>query len=243
MEIFWRLIFGHMLGDFTFQTNFINRWKRKSLVGLLVHCGMHPLFYVILTWPYLDQFWVENVFFRLTGWWCIAIIFFSHLLEDWWRVYTIYKYGMPDNTVFLAWDQIIHLTVIFAIAPLAAGSAGTAGFFPETWPVLGVLFVAVTHTCTVVIYFLEKDLQGGTYPGDDEKYLAMAERLILALCFLFPGPAGAAALASAWLCVMFFLRRRRLFDLTTFTFYMGAIISIACGLAARALYYAPGAIP
>ena len=42
--------------------------------------------------------------------------------------------------------------------------------------------------------------------------MAMAERLILALCFLFPGPAGAAGLAAVWLCVMFFLRRKRLFE-------------------------------
>ena len=55
--------------------------------------------------------------------------------------------------------------------------------------------------------------------------------------FLFPDPRGAASLAAAWLCVMFFLRRKRLFDLTTFTFYMGAVIAVACGLAARALYY------
>ncbi|MEK7786745.1 MAG: DUF3307 domain-containing protein [Chloroflexota bacterium] len=238
MEIFWRLMFGHLLSDFTFQTNFINRWKRTSFAGLLVHCVMHPLFYIALVWPYLDAYWVENVFFRLNGWTCIAIIFLTHLLEDWWRIYTINKYGMPDNTFFFTWDQVIHFTVIFAVAPLSMASAAYgAGFFPEKWSVLGCLFVLATHTCTVVIYFLEKDLQGADYPSNDEKYLAMAERLILALCFLFPGVAGAAGLATAWLCVMFFLRRKRLFDLTTFTFYMGAILAVACGLAARAIYY------
>jgi hypothetical protein len=237
MEIFWRLMFGHLLADFTFQTDFINRWKRTSFYGLLVHCLMHPAFYIVLCWPYLGEYWIDNPFVRLTGWACIAIVFATHLLEDWWRVFTIHEYGMPDNTVFFLWDQIIHYSVIFAVAPLAMASAGNTGFFPEKWPVLGCLFALVTHACTVMIYFLEKDMHGAEYPGTDEKYLAMAERLVLALCFLFPSPLGAGGLAAAWLAVMFLLRRTRMFDLTAFTFYMGAGISIVCGLAARAIYY------
>ena len=237
MEIFWRLLFGHMLADFTFQTNFINRWKRTSFVGLLAHCLMHPLFYVALVWPYLGDYWIDNAFLRLNGWTCLFLIFVSHLLEDWWRIYTIFKYGMPDNTVFFAWDQIIHYAVIFAVAPLAATTAAVTGFFPEKWPVLGVLFVLATHACTVLVYFLEKDLHGADYPGDDEKYLAMAERLILALCFLLPSVSGAAVAAAAWLGVMYFLRRKRLFDLTTFAFYGGTAIAVLCGLAARVVYY------
>lgn len=237
MEIFWRLLFGHMLADFTFQTNFINRWKRTSFWGLLAHCLMHPAFYVALCWPYLGEYWVENVLVRFNGWTCILIVFLVHWLEDWWRVYTIFKYNMPDDTVFFLWDQIIHYSVLFAVVPMAVGSAASSGFFPERWPVLGCLFVVVTHACTVLVYFLEKDIHGADYPGFDEKHLAMAERLVLALCFLFPSPAGAALLSAVWLGVMFFLRRRRLFDLSAFTFYMGAAISVLSGLAARAIYY------
>ncbi len=237
MEIFWRLMFGHLLADFTFQTNFINRWKRTSLYGLLAHCLMHPAFYVALCWPYLGERWIDNSFARLNGWACILIVFVTHLLEDWWRVFTIAHYGMPDNTVFLLWDQIIHYSVIFAVAPLAMAIAGNTSFFPEKWPVLGCLFVLITHGCTILVYFLEKDLHGVGFPGASEKYLAMAERLVLGLCFLFPSAAGAAALAVAWLGAMVFLRRRRLFDLTAFSFYLGAFLSAACGLAARAVYY------
>jgi len=237
MEIFWRLMFGHLLADFTFQTDFINRWKRTSFAGLLVHCLMHPLFYVILCWPYLREHWVSGPFFHINGWQCIAIIFLTHLLEDWWRVYAIAHYGMPDNTLFFVWDQVIHYSAIFAVVPLAFAGAGSTGFFPEKWPILGCLFVLVTHACTVMVYFLEKDFHGALFPGFDEKYLAMAERLVLALCFLFPGVVGAIGLSAVWLGVMFFLRRNRLFDLTAFTFYMGAGLSVICGLAARAVYY------
>ncbi len=237
MDIFWRLLFGHLLADFTFQTNFINKWKREKFMGLLVHCGMHPLFYVVLAWPYMNQYWIDNPFVRLNGWWCIAIIFATHLLEDWWRVFSIFKYGMPDNTIFFFWDQIIHLAVIFAVAPLAMSTAHQTGFFPEKWPVLGCLFVLATHACTVLIYFVEKDIHGADFPGDDLKYLAMAERLVLALVFLFPTPVGAGLLAAGWIALMFFLRRRRLFEMTTFTFYTGATIAVLCGLAARVVYF------
>jgi hypothetical protein len=238
MDIFWRLLFGHLLADFTFQTNFINRWKRSSMMGLFVHCVMHPLFYVALCWPFLGQYWIDNAFIRVNGWWCLAIIFATHYLEDWWRVYTIFKYNMPDNTVFFVWDQVIHGAVIFAVAPIAmSAGVGMAALFPEKWPVLGCLFVLVTHTCTVLVYFVEKDLHGAEFPGFDEKYLAMAERLVLAMCFLFPSALGAGLLAAGWLGVMFFLRRRRLFDMTAFTFYVGAALSVIFGLAARAVYY------
>jgi hypothetical protein len=237
MDIFWRLLFGHLLADFTFQTNYINRWKRTSFYGLLVHSLMHPAIYVVLCWPYLGEHWIENPFMRVNGWACLLLVFVTHLLEDWWRVYTIKRYGMPDNTVFFLWDQVIHYSVLFAVVPLAMTTAAGTGFFPEKWPVLGCLFVLITHACTVMVYFVEKDLHGAEFPGTDEKYLAMAERLVLGLCFLFPSALGAAALAAGWLGVMFFLRRRRLFDLTAFSFYAGTALSVACGLAARAVYY------
>jgi hypothetical protein len=237
MEIFWRLLFGHMLADFTFQTNFINRWKRTSFYGLLVHCLMHPAFYVLLCWPYLGERWIDNPFMRLNGWECLLIVFATHLLEDWWRVFTINKYGMPDNTIFFLWDQIIHYSVIFAVAPLSMSGRPVSGYFPEKWPVLGCLFVLVTHTCTVMLYFLEKDLHGADFPETGEQYMTMAERLVLALCFLFPGLGGAVLLAAAWLIVMFVLRHRKLFDLTPFTFYAGIGASVMLGLAARAVFY------
>lgn len=237
MDIFWRLIFGHLLADFTFQTDAINRWKRDSFWGLLVHCGMHPLFYLILCRPFLGDAWIQAPMLTLNGWACLTIIFVTHLLEDWWRVYGIKRLGMPDNTAFFAWDQVIHYSVIFAVAPLARAVPEGVGWFPEKWPVLGCLFVLVTHATTVIVYFVEKDLHGARFPGFDEKYLAMAERLVLAMCFLFPSLAGAFVLAAAWLGVMIFLRRTRIFDLSALTFYLGSALSAACGLAARRIYY------
>lgn len=226
-----------MLADFTFQTNYINRWKRESMAGLLAHVGMHPLFYLVLCWPFLGGDWMQVSRFALNGWACLAVITLSHFLEDWWRVFAIKRYGMPDNTVFFLWDQFIHLAFLAMVAPIAARAAFAPGYFPEKWPVLGCLFVLTTHACTVLAYFVEKDLYGAEFPGDDEKYLAMAERLVLALCFLFPSRGGAVVLIGAWLGVMLYLRRARLFDSSGFTFYVGAAIACLCGVAARTIYY------
>jgi hypothetical protein len=239
MEIFWRLAFGHLLADFTFQTDFINHWKRTSTKGLLAHCLMHPVFYAALCWPFLNQVWVDFalVGLRLNGWACVVLIFLTHLLEDWWRVFAIDRYRMPDNAAFFLWDQVVHASVLVAVAPLAITSTALGGFFPEKWPVLGCLFVLATHAGTVAVYFVEKDANGADFPGFDEKYLAMSERLVLALCFLLPNVVTAAAFGAGWFAATEWLRRRRVFDLTPISFYGGAAVACCCGLAARVVYY------
>ncbi len=236
MLIFWRLLFGHLLADFTFQTNFVNRWKRTSRWGMLVHCLMHPALYAALTWPYLGWTWVKLPGLPLTGWACVLIVFAAHYLEDQWRVFTIFKYHTPDNTLYFVWDQVIHYAVIFAVIPLGV-QAPDAALMPEKWPLYGILFVLVTHASTVFVYFIEKDLYGRAFPGAGEKYLSMAERLVLALLLLVPGHVW-PLLALGWLSFMHYLRARRLMDLSWLSFYLGGGAALLCGLAGRLIYYA-----
>lgn len=235
MVIFWRLLFGHLLADFTFQTNFINRWKRSSLWGMLAHCATHPLFYIALTWPYLREPWIDTRFFALPGWSCILIVFLAHFIEDQWRVFTIFKFSTPDNTLYFLWDQIIHYAVIFAVIPVGLRNPNVT-LMPEAWPILGCLFVLVTHACTVLVYFVEKDFYGRLFPNSQEKYFSMVERLILSGICLIPGNAW-PLMALAWLSVMHLLRSRRYFDLSWFSFYLGGFVAALCGIAARIVYY------
>jgi hypothetical protein len=235
MIIFWRLLFGHLLADFTFQTDFINRWKRSSLWGMLAHCATHPICYVAMTWPYLRDPWIDLGAFKLQGWACILLVFITHFLEDQWRVFTIFKYDMPDNTLYFVWDQIIHYAIIFAVIP-GALRGETTGLIPELWPVLGCLFVIATHACTVLVYFIDKDLSDKPFPGLQEKIVTMAERLVLALCFLVPGHFW-PILALMWLAVMHAARRRRFLDLSWLSFYLGGAVAVLCGVAARLVYY------
>ncbi len=235
MVIFWRLMFGHFLADFTFQTDFVNRWKRSSLWGMIFHCASHPIFYALLTAPYLRDTWVDLNFIRLNGWVCLLLVFLGHFIEDQWRVFTIFKFHTPDNTLYFLWDQIIHYAVIFAVIPVGL-RGGNPQLMPEAWPVLGCLFVLVTHACTVLIYFVEKDLTGKLFPGFQEKCVTMAERLVLSLCLLMPGHFW-PLLALIWMSLMHYARAKRFLDLSWFSFYIGVAVSLLCGLAARLICY------
>ncbi|MBI5239856.1 MAG: DUF3307 domain-containing protein [Elusimicrobia bacterium] len=234
MDIFWRLLLGHLVADFTLQTNFINRWKRSSPWGMLVHCLIHPVCYVLLTLRSLGEVWTVLGSVSLPGWACIGLLFAAHFIEDEWRVTTIFRFKTPDNTLYFLWDQVIHAAVIFAVAPI--GLSNGEPLIPEKWPVLGCLAVLLTHMTTVTTYFLEKDIYGGSYPGFDEKYLGMAERLVLGLSFLLPHN-GWLLVAPVWLAGMALLRGRRLLDLSWFSYGFGGAVSVACGLFARSVYY------
>lgn len=235
MTIFWRLVLGHLLADFTFQSDFINAWKRKSVWGMLAHSAVHPIVYLVLTLPYLNQFWVKNPYFQIQGWTCVLLLFILHFIEDEWRVYTIFRFKTPDNTLYFFWDQVIHYSVIFLLVPL--GMEGlNGGLIPEKWPILASLFVMTTHFTTVLIYFLEKDFWGKQFPAFDEKYITMMERLVLSMCFMVPGRLW-AVLAPVWLCHMFYLRYQRVHDFSWLSFYLGGASAILYGVLGRLVYY------
>src|SRR5688572_14398196 len=167
MEIFCRLLFGHLLADFTFQTNYIAEWKRRSQAGLLFHVAIHPLCYTVLLWPFLNETWVTYGV-PLNGWVCVAIATFLHYIEDWFRISRINK-GWNDNTFFYFWDQVLHIAVLFLLSPWKTQPLMTS------WPLLGTLFVAVTHFATVTIWFVEKDIFGRDYPETEEKYISILQ--------------------------------------------------------------------
>lgn len=233
MDIFWRLVFGHFLADYTFQTNFIAAWKRRNHWGLLVHCATHPLMYVLLTWPYLGETWFRLGPVELSGWGSILSIFVIHYLEDWWRVTEVMKKGAPDNTLYLLLDQGIHMLSIFVFIPLWATRGGL--LFPEAWPLIGIFLVVVTHAGTVFIYFIEKDLMGEGYPGFDVKYFGMGERLVVFLLFLTAPGALAYLFTSLWMSFMAWVRYKRILDMSWSSYGLGAALAVGCGMMARML--------
>lgn len=235
MVILWRLLFGHLLADFTFQSDAINAAKRTSLKGMLAHCAAHPLCYAVLAFPFLGEIWIDQGVVRLSGWACVLLVFVAHFIEDQWRVFTIFRHRVPDNTLYFLWDQVIHYAVIFAVVPSGLSGFSELELMPEKWPVLGCLAVLVTHAATVLIYFIEKDLWGRPFPGPQEKYLGIAERLVLALCFLLPNPWWAPA-AAVWGFFMYWIRAKRVVDFSWFSLAAGSAISFLCGGAGRWVY-------
>jgi hypothetical protein len=229
MEIFWRLAFSHLLGDFTFQSNYLAAWKRRNQSGLLVHMAFHLFLYVLMTWPYLNRVWVGTSRFTLTGWACIFLICALHYLEDWWRVWNV-NHILPDNFLYYFWDQVIHLVVIFAVSPVPDG-------LPlSRWPALGCLFVLTTHCATVTIYYIEKAFYGTDYPPTEEKYLSMLIRMAETACFLLPGILWIGMVLFMAYRMCWHIYKKRL-DFSWTSILLGNVIVLICGAAARYVFY------
>ena len=213
----------------------------------------------------MDQVWLEAGPLRLTGTLCVILIFATHFLEDEWRVWSVQKKGAPDNLFFYIWDQIIHYAVLYSLAPVIdGGTTSKFGFIfhpllegvvpygqaasmglwerlltvthPENWVLLAILFVIVTHFTTITIYFIEKDFFGGDFPEADEKYISMAERLIVTACFLLPGFwwTGLVAVWIGWVLVNKF---RKTYDFSWVSIIVGNSTALVCGILARSLFY------
>ena len=266
MEIFWRLVFGHLIADFTLQTNFIAKWKRKNIWGVVVHSLIHPLIYTLLLMHYLSAVWMQIGRVSLHGYTCLLIIFTLHFIEDEWRVLSVQKKSTADNTFFYVWDQSIHYLTLFIFSPALASvlSHFTLFYFPEIpdilhpihlpsldvfemffyivegnnqpWIFIGILSVIVTHFATVTIYFLEKEKLGAKFPAPLEKYLAMGERAVVFLGFLIPGKWG-ILIAGIWLGKILWGKLRQHSTLSWIHLGVGYGLSIVCGILGRILLY------
>ena len=235
MLIFWRLILAHLLADFTFQSDYINSWKKRSIQGLLVHCATHFVISAMLTFPYISSVWIDTGWIKLHGWTCISILVVIHLLQDEWRMYTMRRFKTADCTVYFAWDQVIHAGFIFLFSPIY-GMLKSGSFLPEKWVVLAAIAVGVTHALTVFVYFIEKDLYNAEFPNFDEKYLVIGERLVLWGFFLLPNYWW-APFSILWIGHMFYLRRRRTIDFSRVGFYLGLSMTFLFGFLARWVYW------
>ncbi|MBI4062864.1 MAG: DUF3307 domain-containing protein [Elusimicrobia bacterium] len=239
MIIFWRLVLGHFLADFTLQTNRINAWKRSSAMGMMIHCLIHPICYLSLIYPYLGSVWITLRGIPIHGITAVGLIALLHYIEDAWRVAVISKHRNLDTTLYLIWDQVIHLSVIFIFFGETPGDSGL--IIPELWPVILILTIIATHFSVVLIYFIEKDLYGKPYPNDTEKYVAIAERG-LAFAGILTIPSVHLALAV----VLTALTMPRIIMATrfkpnelglppNFSWAFGAVIAVAAGLLGRLL--------
>jgi len=225
MEIFCRLLFGHLLADFTFQTNFIADWKRRKNLGLLVHVAIHPLCYALLLGSYLFESWPTVLGFSINGITAITIAAVLHWFEDWFRVNKINE-GWTDNTLFFVWDQAVHIVILFLLSPWQTQP------LQNSWPLLGSLFVVVTHFATVSIWFVEKDIYGREYPETEEKYISILQRLVVWLAFFLPHPWWLFVLAFVLISFGRHVWTRRI-DFSWTSVVMGNALAVICGLVTR----------
>lgn len=227
--IFWRLVLGHFIADFTLQTNKVAQWKRISRWGMVLHVVCHPIMYILFSWNYLLTVWVHFHGVALNGWTCVVLIALLHWAEDEWRVRCIRR-GTQDSTAFLLWDQAVHLAVLMAFAPTLYGT------HPETWVLTAIFVVLLAHFTSVLIFFVENDLGHASTVLAQGKYGWMAERLVLAAFFLIPG--YWFLMAIGWMGWLLFQRYRQRSERTWAHLTMATVAVLVVGIALRRLFLA-----
>lgn len=230
MDIFWRLVFAHLLADFTFQTNRIAKWKRETIWGIVAHSAIFTLVGLIVCLGKLTDPWVWiTPYFCIPGWGCIIILSILHFLEDQWRIYSINKFGSPDNIFFFLWDQIVHISLIFVFSPV------DQKYWIDKIMLIGTLAVIATHFATILIYYLEKMFNSNAQIVNQRKYDTIVARLLLMVCCLIPW--GLWWLIIVLLTVGIFIYQTKYKKFIWLDTILGNLISIACGILARIIYF------
>ncbi|MEF3280469.1 MAG: DUF3307 domain-containing protein [Elusimicrobiota bacterium] len=233
MDIFWRLSLSHLIADFTLQTNWINRMKRENVKGVIIHVLVHIIVTTLLLTPYLDKLWFNFYNFKLTGYAMILIICFFHFIIDQTRVYAIKNKIYPDNTISFIADQIFHFYFIFLFTPFVNVPIDFSG---EKIIMLFTFLVIITHTTTIFVYYIEKDLSNLPFPSFDQKYFMIFERVVIWAFFLLNGWWWVFLLA-AWIYQLYYFKKKKIIDITNVNFYISVIFSMFFGILSRHFYY------
>ncbi|MFH1379286.1 MAG: DUF3307 domain-containing protein [bacterium] len=232
MEIFWGLIFSHFLADFTFQTNYIAKWRAENIRGRWVHVFIFLIITIIITFPSLGKTWFRFGSVSCAGWLCVISATLLHLAEDQFRAWCVKTQKLPDNIFFLLWDQFIHIMVIFFLAPRIS----LPYYISAEWLKIGTLFVIVTHCATILIYYFEKDIFGDAVTLVKGKYFAISERIMLFLCFFLQGWEWGIGV-GAWTAYFLYRKLRNMNDRTWIDVCVSYIIAILAGFIARLLVF------
>lgn len=234
MEIFWRLLLSHLLADFTLQFSFVNRLKRRSVGGMLLHCATHFAVSAALTWGSLGDIWFSAGGVAVTGWGALSIMLVVHFMVDQLRVYSVRFLKFRDGTASFIVDQVLHIYVIFLVSPIDFGASGL--MTGEKWAALACMLVFVTHFATVLIYFVEKDLFGKGFPAFDEKYFLIFERVVI-WAFFFAAGYWWLVFAAAWIFQLFYVKRKRIMDLSGINVWLSVAMAVLAGVCARFIYF------
>lgn len=234
MEIFWRLFLAHLLADFTLQTDAVNRLKRKGLPGMVLHVGTHIFVSVILVYDFLYQSWFNISGLQLKGWFIILVMSIIHFSIDELRIYVIDKLKFPDNTLNFLADQFAHFYFIFLLSPINSFKNGL--FIQEKWVVILSCLVIISHFTTIFIYFLEKDFKHMQFPSFDQKYFMIIERIIM-WSFFFVKGWWWLPFFILWLIQLFYVKTKKIIDISSINIYVSAFSSIIFGLISRIVYY------
>ncbi|PIS46650.1 MAG: hypothetical protein COT17_07490 [Elusimicrobia bacterium CG08_land_8_20_14_0_20_51_18] len=234
MDIFWRLILAHLIADFTLQTDAVNRMKRKGVLGMLVHVVTHVFVSALLIYQDLFRPWFSVWGFELHGWQALGLMSVVHFLVDETRVYLIKELKYRDNTFNFLADQFAHFYFIFLFSPVDVFKNPL--LIQEKWVIIAACLVLVSHVATILIYFIEKDLNEMQFPSFDQKYFMIMERIVM-WAFFFAGGYWWIPFLLLWALQILYIRKKRIIDVSNVNFFISVSSAVLFGLVSRYAYY------
>jgi hypothetical protein len=144
--LFWRLLAGHFIGDFPFQTDNVFSIKTKYRWGVILHGSIAGLFIFIFAIPYLLQYPILWLYLFLN------LVF--HILVDKGKLLInpkVKKVGF----IFFILDQVVHIGTCWVISLLVPASPHYGATLPVYGNTLVMIFISIYIGVTYgVLYFI-----------------------------------------------------------------------------------------
>lgn len=144
--LFWRLITGHLIGDFPFQTDTVFNIKIKHRWGVILHGSIAGTFVFIFAIPYLPHYPILWPYLLLN------IVF--HILVDKGKLLINPKVKRV-GFIFFILDQIVHIGTCWVISILIPTYPHYGASLPIYGNTLVMIFISVYIGVTYgVLYFI-----------------------------------------------------------------------------------------
>lgn len=170
--LFWRLLAGHFIGDFPFQTNTVFMIKTKYRWGVILHGSIAGIFIFIFAIPYLPHYPILWLFLFLN------LVY--HVLVDKAKLIITPKLKRIGFILFLL-DQLLHVAgcwVIAILIPSVPLYGATIPLYGNTTLMIFIsVYIAVTYGALYFILSIKTSFNMPlTYPDWKMKIMEFIER-------------------------------------------------------------------
>ena len=147
MTLILHFFLVHFLADYPFQPGALVKLKKKSYLGVLIHCLIHVATLIVVLYPFLH---LKKI------WIAIAIVFVTHNIIDQAKVVLDKKYPKCRLHLYLL-DQITHLTILTGVAYYVGNvSVQDCVIYSDPSIILYVLtLVLTTYFYDVTVFFIK----------------------------------------------------------------------------------------
>lgn len=112
VDIFFRYLIGHLVGDFVLQPYWLAIEKRKGWKGLLIHVSVVTIATTVIIGGTMPRW----------GLW-ITVLFAVHLFIDQFRTFVFTNNGKGRGLLLLAADQLAHVISLVLLSSWATGAS------------------------------------------------------------------------------------------------------------------------